>query len=267
MKLDGVAAPCVGLIWWLVSVHLEEGFELVGAEGLVFPKVPIQNLRQRVEDADADRVDKIVWFDLTAAIESIRTGAHPLPYEGFVLGPGRGMTWNMSEMPEQPQSCVSEITDAKLEVTIAHGPLEGVPDPVTAVREPSVPRVAVPVPDLVVVKDRVTVKGKEGARGDCDPGPNDISVPVKNEGSGAAGPFTVQLQLDNEPHTERTAEGLEPARERVVVFQGVEIAPGGHKIKLIAKLSGQTAQDLDKDDIVEIALRCQQETHQIPGRP
>lgn len=265
IQLQGTETPCVRNVGWLVSVHLqdEDGSGWYHHGLGAFPIVKIDNLRRTERDPEDDGPGRIVWFDLTAAIESIRTGAHQLPYEGFVLAAGEGITGILDSVPDGEAACVSMLTDAKIEVTVSYDvpvadPFGPVPAP-----GPNVARVAVPLPDLVLSKDRVTVKGTSpDSTTDCDPGPNQISAPAKNEGLGAAGPFTVQLLLDGEPRAERTVDGLGPGQEKVVVFDKVDIADGQHKLKLITKLSGQ---DADADSAVEILLQCQPETRKTPG--
>ena len=56
------------------------------------------------------------------------------------------------------------------------------------------------------------MKGKDpNGQNDCDPGKNDVTVVVKNQGRGAAAAFAVRLAVDNQQNDadERTVDSLD----------------------------------------------------------
>lgn len=72
--------------------------------------------------------------------------------------------------------------------------------------------------DLTV--QAIRVRGKEpSGQNDCDPGNNDITVVVKNEGTGPAGGFVTRLEVDDDDDAkEKTVQGLDAGKDTMVVL-------------------------------------------------
>jgi hypothetical protein len=115
-------------------------------------------------------------------------------------------------------------------------------------------------PDLTPRSLRV--KGKEpSGQNDCDPGKNDITVVVKNDGAGSEAAFVVRLLVDDDDDDAslRTVPSLDAGKEASVEFGGVQLKKGERK--LTATVDPQKVMNESKEDNneIKISARCRDE--------
>lgn len=128
--------------------------------------------------------------------------------------------------------------------------------PFTVVAEPLVNQPA-GVPNLEV--KAIRVKGKEPTgNNDCDPGENDVTVVVKNEGTAAAANLLVRLTVGNQSK-EKSATNLAADDEVNVRFDDLMLTRGQHKLTATANVPNPVALTMADDGKLEVTVNCANE--------
>ncbi|HEX3245630.1 MAG TPA: CARDB domain-containing protein [Chloroflexota bacterium] len=111
--------------------------------------------------------------------------------------------------------------------------------------------------DLTV--ESIRVKGKEpSGQNDCDPGKNDITVTVKNEGTAAAAAFVVRLLVDDDASV-KNVPNLDPGKGTSVEFGGVQLKKGERKLAATVDPQKLVAESNDDNNELKITARCKDE--------
>jgi hypothetical protein len=110
-----------------------------------------------------------------------------------------------------------------------------------------------PSADLVVTAIRVP-----GGPNDCDPGKNDVSVGIKNQGSGPAAGFALRVLVDAEEDEAKEKSGLslDEGKELTVKVDDVRIGKGQHKITATADAKNTIAESNDANNELQTTVRC-----------
>lgn len=118
--------------------------------------------------------------------------------------------------------------------------------------------------DLIVKS--VRVKGEE-PRGDndCDPGQNDVTVAIKNDGAAAAMNFIVRVLVDPEDDDaeERTLEKsvltLDPGNDLDVRFDDVRLKKGEHTLAATVDARKTIAESKEDNNELKVPVKCKDE--------
>jgi hypothetical protein len=110
-----------------------------------------------------------------------------------------------------------------------------------------------PSADLVVSSIRVP-----GGSNDCDPGKNDVSVVVKNQGSEPAVGFVVRVVVDNDDDEAEEKSGLtvDGGKELTVKVDDVRIGDGEHKLTATADVKNAIAESNEANNELRTTVRC-----------
>lgn len=139
---------------------------------------------------------------------------------------------------------------------------EGVLEPVT---EPAANPTPTPTPsparaDLVPVE--ILVKGKTpSGENDCDPGKNDVTVQVKNQGGADAGRFAVALLVDDDLDDggKESVPSLARGQQRQVRFDDVKLGKGRHTLMIQVDADGQIAESDETNNGLPVQVSCKNE--------
>jgi hypothetical protein len=95
----------------------------------------------------------------------------------------------------------------------------------------------------------IRVKSAEpGGSQDCDPGKNDVTVVVKNQGTLAAPSFVVRLTVDeNKDAKEKTVPGLDAGKELEITFDDVRLGQGMRDLEASLDIK-KAVEDADRDN-------------------
>jgi subtilase family serine protease len=128
-----------------------------------------------------------------------------------------------------------------------------------AVANPSAPAPTAAQADLAV--KAVRVRGEEaGGPSDCDPGKNDVTVIVKNEGTGASGSFVVRVHMDDDDdEVEEVVAALDPGKELELRFDDVRLKKGERKLTATADAKKAIAESDEDNNELRATVRCQDE--------
>jgi hypothetical protein len=110
-----------------------------------------------------------------------------------------------------------------------------------------------PTADLVVSAIRVP-----GGANDCDPGKNDVTVIVKNEGGAAAAGFAVRVFVDDKDDEAKEKSGLtvDASKELTVKVDDLRIPKGDHKLTATADASNAIAESNEANNEMKTMVRC-----------
>lgn len=114
------------------------------------------------------------------------------------------------------------------------------------------------VPDLVV--DGVTVRVSDSAgASDCDPGLNNVTVVIKNDGGADAGAFQVRLRVDGRDpgDDEQTIAGLDAGQEATATFSSVLLQQGTHTIQVTVDTEHKVAERDETNNVLTARVNCQ----------
>lgn len=136
-------------------------------------------------------------------------------------------------------------------------------EPLTGlVIEPADEHPSAPGPaDLIV--DAINVKGKDpDGQSDCDPGKNDVTIVVKNQGTGAAGPFTVRVAVGNESTDvdEQSAPSLAPGKSQDVTFDNFNLKKKEHTITATADTKNVVQESNENNNAKSVTVSCKDES-------
>jgi hypothetical protein len=163
----------------------------------------------------------------------------------------------LAELNESNNSKALVATILRAQVGGAAGPLGsavlegGVLDP-GASTNPT-PAQADLVPSLL------KVEGKEpDGREDCDSGRNDISVVVKNQGTGDAGAFTVALLVDDDDDDggKQQVQTLLKGGETTVRFNNIRLQKGRNDLKIRVDSEQKIAESSETNNELSREARC-----------
>jgi hypothetical protein len=139
------------------------------------------------------------------------------------------------------------------------GPM-GVLEPVTDAG-PSTNPTPTPQPaDLTASNLRVRGKEPEG-QNDCDPGRNDVTVVVKNEGGADAAAFAVVLLVegDQDDGGKKDVQSLVKGAETTVRFEETRLKKGKHELKIRVDSDETIAESSESNNELAQEVRCKEE--------
>lgn len=118
--------------------------------------------------------------------------------------------------------------------------------------------------DLIVKSIRV--KGEE-PRGDndCDPGENDVTVAIKNDGAAAAMNFIVRILVDpedddaEEKSVEKSVATLGPGNELDVRFDDVRLKKGEHTLATTVDAKRTIDESTESNNELKVTVKCKDE--------
>jgi hypothetical protein len=108
--------------------------------------------------------------------------------------------------------------------------------------------------DLTVRSLRVDGQEPDG-KSDCKPGPNDVTVVVKNVGKGDAEQFVVRLAVDGTT-LDQHVDAVRAGEEREVAFVNVSLKKGEHTLKAIADPDHAVSETNDRNNELKVSVRC-----------
>jgi hypothetical protein len=112
-------------------------------------------------------------------------------------------------------------------------------------------RPVAPRPEADLKVGAIRIKGHvPDGKNDCTDGKNDVSVVVKNAGTGKADSAILRLAVDGDQPIEKQVNGLDAGKEQEVRFGGVRLKKGEHT--LTASVNGLD----DHDNTVTVTARC-----------
>jgi hypothetical protein len=111
--------------------------------------------------------------------------------------------------------------------------------------------------------NEIQVKGKKpSGQNDCDPGKNDITVVMKNDGGTTAMNLVLQLVVDGKERDalEKPVPSINPNQTLNVAFNDVELT-SADKHELLASLVVKKAGSEPNDKVaeLEVDVRCRNE--------
>lgn len=171
--------------------------------------------------------------------------AHPLP--------GRGRHQLALIVDEKRWVPEMDEKNNRLIQALDRGPLLELPPGVLG---PDGPVLVEARADLTVSAIRVRGQQPSG-NNDCDPGQNDVTLEVKNQGTAAAATFAVRLVVDdkNNEATEKSVASLDPGKEVIVQFDNVSLNPGSHKLTATADATNMVAES-SEDNKLDVNVSC-----------
>jgi subtilase family serine protease len=105
------------------------------------------------------------------------------------------------------------------------------------------------------------VKGKDATgQNDCDPGRNDVTVAIRNDGDTAATSIAVRLVIDDDDDGSlRTVSSLDPGKETNVEFNRVELKKGQRQLTAAVDPHKLIAESSEDNNELKISVRCKDE--------
>jgi subtilase family serine protease len=92
---------------------------------------------------------------------------------------------------------------------------------------------------------------------DCGAGENIIMVVIENSGAGLAGPFQVQLLIDDAVAGDpQDLSGLGPVQSGRVIFNGVVLSEGPHTLTANADSAGQVTETDEASNSFSRPVTC-----------
>ncbi len=129
--------------------------------------------------------------------------------------------------------------------------------------EPGDDRVLVaPAPSADLLVSAIRVRGEDAhGTNDCDPGKNDITVVVKNQGSGPAAGFVVRVVVDGEDDEAKEKSGLtlDGGKELAVTFDDLRLGKGEHKLTATADAKKAVAESNEDNNELKVSAQCRDE--------
>ncbi len=114
--------------------------------------------------------------------------------------------------------------------------------------------------DLLPLNPRV--KGKEpSGENDCDPGKNDVTVRVHNQGTANAGQFTVALLVDGDQEDggQETVQSLGSGQQRDVRFDDVRLKKGTHQLTVKVDSESKVTESNEDNNQLDFSVTCRDE--------
>jgi subtilase family serine protease len=108
----------------------------------------------------------------------------------------------------------------------------------------------------------VMLKGKKpDGQNDCDPGKNDVTVQVNNQGGADAGRFAVALLVDGELNDggKESVPALASGQQRQVRFDNVNLSKGPHTLLIQVDADGQIAESDEANNGLPVQVSCKNE--------
>jgi len=108
----------------------------------------------------------------------------------------------------------------------------------------------------------IRVKGEEpSGSNDCDPGKNDVTVVVKNQGAAAATGFAVRILPDNDDDEtkEKTGLNLDAGKDLEVRFDDLRLNEGDHKLVATADSKNTVGESNEDNNKREVSVKCKDE--------
>jgi subtilase family serine protease len=114
--------------------------------------------------------------------------------------------------------------------------------------------------DLLVREIRVRGEKPSGAR-DCDPGKNDVTVKIANDGAASAAGMVVRLVIDDKDDEarERNVSSLEPGKETEVRFDDVQLSRGERELAVTVDAKKAVAEDDEGNNEMTLKVNCRDE--------
>jgi hypothetical protein len=165
-----------------------------------------------------------------------------------LVGPGRPAAQPDQSTPTPTVVRPAQAGSPKPEVVGPGGPAA------QADRPTPTPTAARTRPDLRV--SAIRVRGEEpGGQRDCDPGKNDVVVVVKNQGTGAAASFIVQLVVDKQA-TDKSVATLDAGKETVVRFDDLRLTKGEHRLAATVDAARAISEANEGNNEFEVTVTC-----------
>lgn len=134
-----------------------------------------------------------------------------------------------------------------------------VTDTATIGTSPPGPILTAPAPSHNLEIKAIRVKGKEpSGQNDCDPGENDVTVVIKNEGNAAAASLLVRLSVGDQTK-DKTATDLGAGSEVNISFDDLMLTKGQHKMTATANVPNPAAMVTQDDGKLEVTVGCADE--------
>jgi hypothetical protein len=108
----------------------------------------------------------------------------------------------------------------------------------------------------------IRVKGKDASgQNDCDPGKNDVTVVLRNQGNAAATNFAVRLIVDGKDNDaeEKTGINANVGQEVNVIFNDVELGPNTDSLAAIVDARKSVDESDENNNELKIAVSCKKE--------
>lgn len=114
--------------------------------------------------------------------------------------------------------------------------------------------------DLLPLNPRVEGKEPSGEN-DCDPGRNDVTVRVNNQGTANAGQFTVVLLVDGDQEDggQETVQSLGSAQQRDVQFDDVRLRKGTHQLTVKVDSENRIGESNEDNNQLDFSVSCSEE--------
>jgi hypothetical protein len=114
--------------------------------------------------------------------------------------------------------------------------------------------------ELLVREIRVRGDNPSGAR-DCDPGKNDVTVEIANDGAASAAGMVVRLVVDDkdEEARERAVSSLEPGKETDVRFDDVPLSRGDRELVATVDAKKTVAEADEGNNELRLKVNCRDE--------
>jgi hypothetical protein len=107
--------------------------------------------------------------------------------------------------------------------------------------------------DLIILG--VAVKDADAGESDCDPGKNDVTIRVKNNGPGAAASHVVRLEVGDD-ETEKTLAALDGGKELDVRFDEVQFKKGQNRVTVTVDAKKTVAESDENNNERKLTVNC-----------
>jgi hypothetical protein len=110
--------------------------------------------------------------------------------------------------------------------------------------------------DLVILS--VLVKDGDADGNDCDPGKNDVTLRVKNDGAGAATSVIVRLDVGDDD-TEKSVPGLDGGKEHDVKFEDIQFKKGQNRVTVTIDAKKTVTESDENNNERQLTVNCRED--------
>lgn len=110
--------------------------------------------------------------------------------------------------------------------------------------------------DLIILS--VLVKDADTGGNDCDPGKNDVTIRVRNDGPRAAASHVVRLEVGDD-ETEKTLAALDGGKELDVRFDDVQFKKGQNRVTVMVDAKKTVAESDENNNERKLTVNCRDE--------
>jgi hypothetical protein len=99
---------------------------------------------------------------------------------------------------------------------------------------------------------------EQGGSDSCEPGRNDVSVVIRNDGAAVTESFAVRLIVDddNGDAREQVVSSLEANAQQDITFQDIRLRQGSRDVKAVVDAKKAIAESDEDNNDVEITFNC-----------